>query len=141
MKPTIVIPTVPSPEDRAAILAGLVAFNRAEVGAANFQALSIVIRDPEANKTIGGLWGRTAFDWLFVELFFVPEHLRGQGFGSQILRQAESIALQRNCAESWLNTYSFQAPGFYLKQGYEIFGKLDDFPKGSSRFFFRKALS
>jgi hypothetical protein len=56
------------------------------------------------------------------------------------LRQAEQIAIQRLCDVVYLSTYSFQAPAFYLRQGYEAFGMLDDAPKGFSTTWFAKRL-
>ena len=44
---------------------------------------------------IGGLWGRTVYDWLFVELLFVPDALRGRGVGSELMQRAEDEALKR----------------------------------------------
>jgi hypothetical protein len=38
----------------------------------------------------------------------------------------------------WLDSFSFQAPGFYKKLGYSVFGTLPDFPKGETRYFFSK---
>lgn len=101
----------------------------------------ILLRDRAAGSTIGGLWGRSVYDWLYVELLAVPEDLRGQGVGSTLMRQAETIAIERGCVGVWLDTYGFQARGFYEKLGYEVFGVLDDHPRGSQRFFLRKLLA
>jgi GNAT superfamily N-acetyltransferase len=100
----------------------------------------VLIQDPVTGNPVGGLWGRTSYDGLFVELFVVPEPFRGQRLGSDILRQAEDIARSRGCIGVWLDTYSFQAPDFYAKQGYELFGTIDDHPRGKQRFFFKKRL-
>ena len=68
---------------------------------------------------IGGLWGRTVYDWLFVEHLFVPEHLRGRGLGTALMRKAEEVAIARDCIGVCLDTFDFNAPGFYRKLGYE----------------------
>ena len=39
-----------------------------------------------------------------------------------------------------LDTFSWQAEGFYLKQGYAVFGRLQDFPPGHERLYLRKPL-
>jgi GNAT superfamily N-acetyltransferase len=92
----------------------------------------------DAGQSVGGLWGELYYDWLFVELLFVPESLRGKDFGSKLLGEAERIAKAKGCTGIWLDTFSFQAPGFYEKHGYERFAALENYPRGKQRFFFRK---
>jgi GNAT superfamily N-acetyltransferase len=139
-RPTVVVPEQPSEADRAAVLAALIAHNDKAAGPSGARPLAVLIQDPETGKPVGGLWGRTVYDWLFVELFVVPEAFRGHGVGSDILSQAEDIARARGCIGLWLDTYAFQAPGFYSRQGYELFGTIDDHPRGQHRFFFKKSL-
>lgn len=67
--------------------------------------------------------------------------LRGQGYGTQLLATAEAEGVRRGCHSAYLDTFSFQAPTFYEKCGYEIFGTLDAFPDEHQRFFMRKTLS
>lgn len=104
------------------------------------ETLSVLLRDPSSRATLGGLWGHTYLDWTQVEMLFVPEALRGQGLGSRLLARCEMIARQRGCVGIWLDTFSFQAPDFYLKNGYRTFGVLDAYPAGCSRSFLSKAL-
>jgi GNAT superfamily N-acetyltransferase len=137
--PRILVTDQPSSADRDAITQALVAFNDKMAGPSGFRPLAILIRDDDGN-TIGGLWGKTAYDWLVVELFVVPEQFRGQDLGSDILSRAEQIARERGCIGVWLDTYEFQALGFYRKLGYELFGTVDDHPRGSRRFFVKKLL-
>lgn len=139
-EPTIVVPDAPGDADRKAIVEALVAFNDKAVGPSGFQPLAVLIQDPASGNTVGGLWGKTIYDWLFVELLIVPDQFRGQDIGSRILTRAEDIARERGCIGVWLDTYAFQAPGFYDKLGYEIFGTIDDHPRGSRRFFLQKRL-
>jgi len=129
----------PTPEDRAAILAPLVEYNLRNAPPPNPLPLAILLKD-EAGATTGGLWGRSVYDWLFVELLAVPETSRGQGVGEALLRRAEEIAAERGCIGVWLDTFAFQARGFYEKLGYSQFGQLDDHPKGSARYFMSKRL-
>ncbi len=83
----------------------------------------------------------TSFRHLFVELLFVPDSMRRAGIGRQVLRAAEEEAARRGCVGVWLDTFSFQARGFYERLGYTVFGTLDDYPPGHNRFFLEKRLA
>ncbi len=89
----------------------------------------------------GGVIGHSVWDWLYVRFLWVSEAHRGDGYGRQLLNAAESKARDRACHGIWLHTLSFQAPAFYERQGYEMFGELEDMPKGHRRLFYKKALS
>jgi GNAT superfamily N-acetyltransferase len=129
----------PSEEDRLAILNPLLVYNDANIPDDRFERIAIMLRD-EAGEAVGGLWAKLYYDWVFVELLFVPESLRGQDLGSKLLAQVEEIAEEKACTGVWLDTFSFQAPGFYEKRGYERFGILENYPRGVERIFFRKLL-
>jgi GNAT superfamily N-acetyltransferase len=129
---------VPDEATRAAIVNPLVAYNREKAG--RYDARTLIITLEDAGAIVGGLWGRTAYDWLFVELLLVPERLRGRGLGSELMRRAEDEARARGCHSAWLDTFEFQARGFYERLGYSCFGELPDFPAGFSRYFMKKAL-
>ncbi|HEX5280945.1 MAG TPA: GNAT family N-acetyltransferase [Micropepsaceae bacterium] len=138
--PEIIVDEKPDPGQRQAIFTPLLNYNDSRVGPPTLLPFAVFLRDPNNHTGIGGLWAYSAYDWLFVELLFVPEAMRRHGIGSKLMRHAEDVALKRSCAGIWLDIYSFQARGFYEKLGYEIFGALDDFPKGHTRYFFRKLL-
>jgi GNAT superfamily N-acetyltransferase len=127
-------------EDRAAILEALLHFNRAHVPDVSSSPLGLLLRSNEG-EVVGGLWGRFAYDWLFVEILVIPEELRGQGLGSRLLGQAETMAAERGCMGVWLDTFTFQARPFYEKLGYEVVGELKDRPRGSSHIWLAKRFS
>ncbi|UIK03889.1 GNAT family N-acetyltransferase [Neorhizobium galegae] len=129
----------PSPEELAVIGEGLTAFNDADVGPSERKPLAVLIRDVE-DKVIGGLSGYTAWGWLFTQWLFIPDALRGEGMAGKLLSQAEEEARARGCHGAWIDTFSPVARKAYLRQGYEIFGELPEFPKGRTRTFLRKAL-
>jgi len=54
--------------------------------------------------------------------------------------RAEAIARAHGCVGIWLDTFSFQARGFYEKLGFAVFGTMEDFPPGHQRFFLQKRL-
>ncbi|WP_022721991.1 GNAT family N-acetyltransferase [Rhodopseudomonas sp. B29] len=137
-KPRIVVPDTPSDHHRAAVLNALIAYNDKAAGPSGFRQVCLLIEDPDTGNKIGGLWGRIVYDWLFVELFAVPDTSRHTGLGTDILTRAEQIARDHGCIGVWLDTYSFQAPDFYKKRGYEAFGAIDNHPRGARRVFFKK---
>jgi GNAT superfamily N-acetyltransferase len=97
------------------------------------------IRLTDAHGTlVGGLSGRIAWDWLFVAALWVHRDRRGQGAGRALLAAAESHAASAGCHSVWLDT--FQAREFYEMLGYRVFGALEDYPKGQTRYFLRKRL-
>lgn len=125
---------------RDAILTSLARYNQAKTGRNDHRPLVLTVDDSQG-EVIGGLWGRTAYDWLFVELLFVPEELRGQGLGADLMQRAEREAVARGCHSAWLDTFEFQARGFYERLGYRCFAELPDYPTGSARYFMKKVLS
>lgn len=129
-----------SPADREAILSDLVTFNVAQTGAARPRPLSVLVRGRNG-AAHGGLIGRTGYGWLAIELFFLPEDLRGGGLGRRILGIAEAEAVQRGCHSARVETASFQALGFYQKAGYSVFGTLDRYPDQHESYVLRKALA
>ena len=129
----------PEEATRRAVLDPLVAYNRGKTGRDDHQPLILTIEDSDA-QVVGGLCGRTAYNWLFVELLFVPESLRGRGVGKDLLLRAEREAVKRGCHSAWLDTFEFQARGFYERLGYTCFGELPNYPAGSSLYFLKKAL-
>lgn len=131
---------VPDDGLRSGILGPLVAYNQAKTGRSDHRPLILAIDDNDG-RVIGGLWGRTAYDWLFVELLVVPESLRGRGVGTQLMTRAEREAIARGCHSAWLDTFEFQARGFYERLGYTCFAQLADYPVGSTRYFMKKALA
>ena len=124
----------------ASIVAQVVAYNNGHAGPGNGCSLYVLLRNEE-DEVEGGLLGATSRGWLFVDHLVVPAALRKQGIGSKIVNAAEQEAISRGCTNAWLNTFEFQARGFYEKLGYECFGELPHYPVGFSRYFMKKSLS
>jgi GNAT superfamily N-acetyltransferase len=130
---------VDDPEVEKAIVAPLIEYNNSKAGPGNGKPLVIAIRDV-SGAVIGGLSGHTSRSWLFTHLLVLPEALRGQGLGKRLMTMAEEEAVARGCVGAWLDTFEFQARGFYEKLGYTCFGEIQDYPPGQSRFFMKKQL-
>jgi GNAT superfamily N-acetyltransferase len=125
-----------SDEERTAIIGGLIAYNDSQATPARHEELAIVARDGDA--VVGGLLGNTNWGWLFIRQFWIAEGFRGSGVGRSLIKAAEGEAAKRGCRAAHCDTFDFQALPFYQKLGYEVFGQLDDYPPGHTRFFLRK---
>lgn len=126
-------------EDLDAVMTRLRAFNEAVVGDPKLSPLNLFLRDPQGT-IVGGLLGHVYYGWLFVSNLWVADEHRGGGHGARLLARAEEEARARGCRAVWLDTFSFQAPGFYEKLGFREFGRLDDYPEGEARHFLWKPL-
>ena len=120
------------------LVAGLVTYNDGRAEAENHHPLGVFVR--RESEILGGVDGYTHWQWLFVSHLWVQDVLRGHGVGRRLMAMIEDEARVRGCRASWLDTFSFQAPGFYEAIGYRRFGELMDFPPGSNRHFLWKKL-
>lgn len=142
MKPTITLTDKPDPAHVKALHTLLASFNNAASGYVyDGRPLVISVTHAEGGEVIGGLFGATGYGYLHVDMLFVPESLRGAGLGRRLMQQAEDEAARRGCRGSYLDTFDFQARGFYERIGYTVFGQIDDMPPGHTRFFLRKPLA
>ena len=123
----------------AVIGGGINAFNDQHAGDDHAKNICFVIKN-EDEEIVGGVIGTTYWEWLSIELMWIREDLRGQGLGQKLLDLVEDEAGKNGAKQAFLDTFSFQAPGFYQKNGYESFGQLRDFPKGHIRYFMTKKL-
>ena len=114
-------------------------YNRSKREVAESEPLNLYVED-DSGELVAGLVAETFGNWLEIEYLFVKEDLRGQGIGSQLLQQAESEAKKRNCRFAFVNTYQFQAPAFYQKQGYKEVFALKDYPYTGQMHYYQKDL-
>ncbi len=123
---------------RQAILRGLRASTETKLGAVSPRDIVLTLRDQD--DLLGGFVGVVTMEWLFVEALWVDARLRGAGHGRALMDRGEAEARSHGASNSFLNTFSFQAPGFYTRLGYRTYALLDDFPAGHQRIFMTKAL-
>lgn len=114
-------------------------YNRSKREKAESEPLNLYVED-DKGELMAGLVAETFGNWLEIEYLFVKEEFRGQGIGSQLLRKAESEAKKKNCRYAFVNTYQFQAPTFYQKQGYKEVFTLKDYPYAGQRHYYQKDL-
>jgi GNAT superfamily N-acetyltransferase len=133
----IVLTESPPDDAHDVIAAGLLDFNRRLFGDPKIRRLCLLLRASD-RSIVGGMWARTSFEWLFVELLFVPETMRGRGLGRELLGLAEDEARRRGCIGAWLDTFSGQARVLYERCGYTVVGEIPDYPPGNVRTFLSK---
>jgi GNAT superfamily N-acetyltransferase len=138
--PVIVITDSPDRQAWEAIAKGLSDFNDETTGISDHRPLAVIAQDPATGETLGGVAGRTSLGLLFLDVFYLPRQLRGSGLGSRILAMAEEEGRRRGCRAAVLYTISFQAPGFYQRHGWRIFGEIPCRPPGTKRVFMTKEL-
>ncbi len=126
-------------ESTIAITAGLRRFNVNHMTPEEASPFNIVLRDDDGT-IVGGCVCETRWHWLFVDRLWVSDAFRGAGFGTALLEAAEDEARARGCTKAHLDTISFQARPFYEKLGWRLFGTLDDYPPGHTRYFLQKDL-
>jgi GNAT superfamily N-acetyltransferase len=125
---------------RQFIVAGLDNHNCAVTGLPGYFPVNFTLRG-ERGDVLGGLLGLIWGHWLHVTTLWVAEVARGAGHGTRLMENAEAYARARGAVGVTLETHSFQARPFYERLGYEVFGALDDCPRGHAKFFLRKTLA
>ena len=124
--------------ERSAIIAPLGEFSAARGFEFRPEPICLTLREGE--QVVGGLIGHMNWEWLYIEVLSVAASLRGHGHGRHLMEQAEGIARTRGCVGAWVDTYTFQSPGFYERLGYRIFGTLPNYPRAEQRIFLMKML-
>jgi len=138
--PILTFPEVRDPRAEDVIAAGLAAYNKEKFSRVDSKTLDILVRDDNSGEAVGGLLGRSSLGLFFLDLFYLPEELRGGGLGSRIMAQAEAEARRRGCTAAVVHTISFQAPELYERHGYRRFGEIACPPDGATRIFLSKTL-
>jgi ribosomal protein S18 acetylase RimI-like enzyme len=130
----------PDTDARDLILSLLDADNSRKMGRQERSDFAVLLRDPATREVIGGLWAMDDLGWAFITYLYVPPAFRGQGIGEKLMTEAETIARERGMVGLWVNTFDFQAPGFYEKLGYTVFGQLEGGDQAAGQIFLRKRL-
>ncbi len=129
----------PAEQDIRFLKNQLIGFNIAQTGINGAELLAIFLRN-EDGLIIAGLYGWTWGGCCEVQYLWVHQDVREQGYGKRLLLAAECEAAARGCHQVILDTYSFQAPGFYQKLGYQIVGVLNNCPCHYKKYSLQKSL-
>jgi GNAT superfamily N-acetyltransferase len=136
----VIVTDQENPAAERAIEAGLSEYNRQMAGYIDARILSVHVIEPGSAQVVGGLLGRTSLSLFFIDLFFLPQALRGKRLGTEVIETAEAEARKRGCSAAVLYTITFQAPGFYERRGYQVLGRIDCSPPGHTRICMTKTL-
>jgi GNAT superfamily N-acetyltransferase len=137
--PELVISTEPTPGEVQYLEDRLYEFNSAATGISDGAWLAIFVRDDD-HRIVAGICGNTWGGCAEIRQFWVEEARRKQGLGTKLLAAAEREARRRGCRQMLLMTFSFQAPTFYARHGFEVVAVVDDHPHGHQNILLRKHL-
>jgi GNAT superfamily N-acetyltransferase len=138
-RPELVIRTDPTPAEIGLLEDRLYEFNAKTTGIGDALGLAIFERDDQ-DEVVAGLCGHTWGGCCEIRQLWVHEKVRGLGIGRRLLELAEREARRRDCFQIILATHSFQAPGFYLRLGFEIVASVPEYPRGHQHLHLRKVL-
>lgn len=131
-------------KDMDIIIERLVEYNLSKVPLVQdeeFIWINRIVENPKG-EIIAGIIGKLyCWNCLYVDTLWVKSDYRKEGLGSKLLRTVEDAAKEKGCSLIHLDTFDFQGKDFYIKHGYEIFGVLDDCPKGHKRYFMKKSFN
>ena len=126
--------------DRRVILDGLLTFSDAcTKRPRHYRPLQLTMRD-RAGNVAGGVLAAGVWEWLVIDALWVRSDLRRQGHGRRLMRAAETAGVAMGCLYVRLDTFDFEARGFYERLGYDVYAQLDGFPVGHTQFHLRKRL-
>jgi GNAT superfamily N-acetyltransferase len=135
----LVIDSEPTPDQVQYLEDRIYEFNSAATGITDGAWLAIFARD-EAGRIAAGICGNTWGGCFEIRQFWVEPQRRKRGLGTRLLTAAEQEARRRGCRQILLMTFTFQAPAFYAKHGFEVIAAVDDHPCGHKNLLLRKRL-
>ncbi len=129
----------PTNADVEAIDRGLHSYNQRSADLDAIRRFAVYARQADGTLAGGALarWWGAACELMQL---WVDQPLRRQGVGASLMQRVETLAIEHGCCLIYLDTFSFQAPEFYQRLGYETACRFDGFPDGGSKFILRKAL-
>ncbi|MCE7039955.1 GNAT family N-acetyltransferase [Dyadobacter sp. CY312] len=140
MKVVIELEEAPSAEDVSEIGKRLVAFNETKAGPEKYERVFFAARGVDG-KLVGALLGEIFWDTLHIHIIWTDEQFRSNGIASELLFKSEKHALNKGCYLVLLDTFDFQAPSFYEKRNYQLTGQVDNYPKGHTKYYYKKTLT
>jgi GNAT superfamily N-acetyltransferase len=131
-------PSDPTPDDVQYLEDRLYEFNSSATGIADGEWLAFFVREQE--RIVAGICGNTWGGTCELRQFWVEQSHRHRGLGTKLFQAAEQEARRRGCMQIVLTTFSFQAPSFYERHGFEVLATIEDHPRGHRNLLMRKRL-
>jgi len=132
-------PIEPTPQDVEYLEDRVYEHNASVTGIADGQLLAFLVRD-DSGRIVAGICGNTWGGGCEIRQFWVEESQRRRGLGTRLFQAAEQEARRRGCTQMLLMTFSFQAPAFYARNGFEVLATIADHPRGHRNFLMRRRL-
>ncbi|NIK78835.1 GNAT superfamily N-acetyltransferase [Paenibacillus castaneae] len=135
--------TLGSKEESEYVRRKLIEFNAKHVPEhlqSRYEEINLTVKD-EDGTIVGGLLSVLCWNWIEVDILWLNESKRGLGYGTRLLDEIEHIGKEKQCTFIKLNTFSFQAPDFYVKNGYKEIAIIEEAPTGSRHYYFKKDIS
>lgn len=82
-----------------------------------------------------GCKGEIAFKSAHISELWVDQRHRGEGLGSELIRSAEKLAMEKGCIRLHLETRNEKARELYERLGYSVFGSLPNY-EGKNTFYY-----
>jgi GNAT superfamily N-acetyltransferase len=123
---------------KKAVLGGLIRYNNQKMGKQKYKRFAVSLR--AGDDIVGGIVGEVWTAVLFIQLFWMEQKFRGQGYGKKLINAMEDEARRFGATRSYVDTMRFQAPAFYRSCGYREFGSIDGYPEGITRHWLTRLL-
>ena len=133
----------PSKSDLDTISQGIKSFNEEhmpnELAHEQDTKFAVFAKD-DSGDVVGGIRATAFWNYCIIELLWLSEATRGKGIGSKLIIETEAYAREKGFQYIRTETLEFQAKPFYEKLGYEVYGELDNYPKGHTTYCLVKEL-
>lgn len=128
----------PTQEEDKILRDGIVSFNR-EVLQEKGTHFNVFAKDNE--QVVGGALVWQQSDALYIDILWLSENYRNKGIGTKIISMIDKVAQENKIPKIFVDTYEFQAQGFYQKHGFKDIGTIPEYLLGFDRIFLRKDVS
>lgn len=134
-----IISSVADHDEEQTIISNLWEYN-SHVTPVDIQPLRIIVKN-ERKEIIGGVIARTWWGGLDIQYLWVAQAHRKMGIGKKLMQSVQQEALTRCCHMAYVDTFSFQALGFYQRLGFSKYGELAGFAHRHTRYYLSKSLT